>query len=106
MEEHEQSKGRILLVDHDEEWLGSARSVLTTLGYSVEIAKNITEALELPDMYDLVLMNWPKLIRSKFSFVGWHSRYLPMPLAWWLCSRSRGPQKECGRFSKPVHSIA
>ena len=68
MEEHGQSKGRILLVDHDEEWLGSARSVLTTLGYSVEIAKSITEALDLPDMYDLVLMNWAQADQEQVLF--------------------------------------
>jgi DNA-binding response OmpR family regulator len=68
MEEHAQSKGRILLVDHDEEWLNSARSVLVTLGYSVEIARSITEALDLPDMYDLVLMNWAQADQERLLF--------------------------------------
>jgi DNA-binding response OmpR family regulator len=51
-------KGRILLVDHDEEWLSSARSVLEALGYEIETSKSIAEALALPDVYDLMLMNW------------------------------------------------
>jgi DNA-binding response OmpR family regulator len=68
MEQHGQSKGRILLVDHDEEWLGSAQSVLVTLGYSVEIARSITEALDLPDMYDLVLMNWAQADQEQVLF--------------------------------------
>ena|SRR3972149_4444510 len=53
-----EQKGRILLVDHDEEWLSSAKSVLEKLSYEVDISMSITEALELPDKYDLVLMNW------------------------------------------------
>ena len=58
MEKPGHSKGRILLIDHDEEWLGSARSALTTAGYSIETAQRIPEALDLPDLYDLVLANW------------------------------------------------
>ena len=106
MEEHAQSKGRILLVDHDEEWLNSARSVLVTLGYSVEIARSITEALDLPDMYDLVLMNWAQADQERLLFRRLAQPDLLALLAWWSCFRSRGSQKECGQFSKPVRLIA
>lgn len=59
MEEKRESKGQILLIDHDEEWLRSAQSMLEALGYAIQTARNTMEALALGDKaYDLVLMNW------------------------------------------------
>lgn len=53
------SRGHILLIDHDEEWLRSTELVLQALGYAVQIARNTKEALALEYMAcDLVLMNW------------------------------------------------
>jgi DNA-binding response OmpR family regulator len=51
-------KGRILLIDHDDQWIEKARLVLAGLGYEVQGAATITDALALSDVYDLILMNW------------------------------------------------
>lgn len=61
-------KGRILLVDHDEEWLRSARSVLEILKYEVETSTSISAALGLPGVYDLVLMNWAQADQERVLF--------------------------------------
>ena len=59
MIEKSRRKGHILLIDHDEEWLGSAQPVLEALGYAVQTAKSAEEALNLLDeVYDVILMNW------------------------------------------------
>ncbi len=59
MVEKSKRKGHILLIDHDEDWLESAQSVLEALGYVVQTAKSTKEALNLVDeVYDLILMNW------------------------------------------------
>ena len=59
MIEKSKRKGHILLIDHDEEWLGSAQPMLEALGYVVQTAKSAKEALNLVDeVYDVILMNW------------------------------------------------
>ena len=52
-------KARILLIDHDKDWLKNAKAVLEDLGYIVHTARNAGEALKLVnEVYDLILMNW------------------------------------------------